>query len=379
MTTTVSPVPGRTVSVSRLPVVLLMLALGVGALGTDNASASNTASAQLDEIDGVYIGLVSLGIAQPDFAVLDSHVEIVISSGSTVGMLLQVTLEAGLRYVDDALVCTATIESTYRGSGSVAAAEIETVLPLEDYQILSSDGQMCGITESYWSTTIEQDLAADFADDESFLFTGVVTDGVITGSAAEGLYVVSASKDPLATPTEGTGSDASGSGATTGDEPAGDATTTNDAEEGFLPGSSDEDGGGLPPAVIVGLVLAGGGAAAAGLVRTGTINLGPRGPGPEEAAGYGGTPGSAQVIVDMLERTAVRRSQIVKTWRTEGIDGLDRLARQKEAEGVATKNPIMAAEARQALSIMRNTEFAGMAQPPPAGDVPPPPPPPPSP
>jgi hypothetical protein len=154
-----------------------------------------------------------------------------------------------------------------------------------------------------------------------------------------------------------------------------DSKVAADAPEARLAASPETSDSGIPRAVLVAVVavLAGGAGVALGRVRIGRPRRSALEPGPAEPLGFGGAPGSAAVVVNMMDQMLIAdRGKILEIWRNEGIDGLRRFLEYQSGQGVTTKNPMVACGAQVLLGVISDPNFAGLPHPPPdlPGDPP---------
>ncbi|MCB2224499.1 MAG: hypothetical protein KQH83_10065 [Actinobacteria bacterium] len=200
-----------------------------------------------------------------------------------------------------------------------------------------------------------------------------MTEGTYAFVAANPAYVAPAASTTTAPPPAATTVPSATTSTPAGAGPVATAPPATQQE----PSGDGPAGDGVPVAAIVvgAAAVAGAGAVGTAMVRRGGRGLRPNEPSPDAPAGYGGMPGSARIVVDLLESAAVDRSEALAVWRSEGLDGLDRLARHQAALGASTGNPVIVERANAALTTLRNPDVAGLAHPPPAAGSPPLPPP----
>jgi hypothetical protein len=160
---------------------------------TPTRSDSTTAppAAPTGDTDGLYVGTFEL-VSQPwgDFDLTASRVELALV-GQSVSVMVDFTLRAGVRSINDNTVCAATVRRVFSGTGSMAAS-IDVPVSPELQEIIALEGPGCGISDD-WETTAQADLEADFAEEEVLSLVGQFRDGTFTGNFTE-LFLVTATE-----------------------------------------------------------------------------------------------------------------------------------------------------------------------------------------
>ncbi len=145
-----------------------------------------------DTIEGTYTGEVTLGAPFPDFAILDSLVEITVTAEGGLDVTIAYTMASPFRYVDEDVVCRGAIRYLYEGHGSAGSDTVKVDLSLVGYEIPSIEGSGCGVDRN-WDVPVEEDIEHDFIIRTETL-TGAIQDGVVNASFAEGFLVVAATR-----------------------------------------------------------------------------------------------------------------------------------------------------------------------------------------
>jgi hypothetical protein len=141
------------------------------------------------DADRVYVGTLELAVRPwEDFDLTASRVELE-TTRESVGVIVDFTVRAGVRSVNNDTVCTATVRRVYSGTGSMAASVDVPVSP-ELQEIIAVEGSGCGVSDD-WETTAEADLEAEFAEQEVLSLVGQFRDGTFTGNFTE-LFLVTA-------------------------------------------------------------------------------------------------------------------------------------------------------------------------------------------
>jgi len=142
-----------------------------------------------DTIDGTYIGTVELGIQPINFEMLDGSVVAVIGDGQA-QTTVAVTLQFAYRYIDDAIVCTATVAYVWSATAPAAETMAPTMIP-ETVEVLATEGPECGINDN-WAVTAKRGIQQEWREEEPWVIDITVDEGVLTATTFDGVFVMTA-------------------------------------------------------------------------------------------------------------------------------------------------------------------------------------------
>jgi len=163
---------------------------------TTSSSTTTTTSAAAEDADGIANGIYTGSVAvtgdmsAPVYELSDTLAELAVTDDG-VQATVEFTARVSVRVRGMDPVCIATTRRTYFGQGSPA---VDVELPMEPQlqEIISLEGPECGVVEGWWSTTVEQDLLDEFAEEVGFSLVGSFSNGTFEGTIA-GVLGVSAS------------------------------------------------------------------------------------------------------------------------------------------------------------------------------------------
>jgi len=158
-----------------------------------SSTTTTTAAADPDGIaNGIYTGEVWLAgeVGAPVYELSDTLTELEVTDDA-VRATVEFTARVSIRVRGIDPVCIATTRRTYFGQGSPAAA-IEVPMEPQFQEIVLLEGSECGVVAGSWSTTAEEDLLAEFAQEVTFSLVGSFGPGIFEGTIAEVLGVSAA-------------------------------------------------------------------------------------------------------------------------------------------------------------------------------------------